>query len=149
MTVSPKCCGFSPDTWKEAAQACTTWYSLINTGVTASEEHRISEAIQKCQQNSRARNSSMSDLPQALPGHLCNRFHSTDGSYQPSPHPQHHWWPLILIHSHLWHWRMNITYICIINVSVYVCVNLCRQTSLRAHLSVSVMHESPCMCLCM
>ena len=30
--------GIHPDSWKEAALVCTTWHSLINTGVTAHEE---------------------------------------------------------------------------------------------------------------
>ena len=50
LKVSLKCCGISPDTWQEAAQAGTTWHGLIDTRTTAYEEHKVNEAIQKCLQ---------------------------------------------------------------------------------------------------
>ena len=109
--VSLKCCDISPDTWKEAAQVCDTWHSLINTGVGLYEVCRANEAIQRCMQpNRRARNTFMSNLPQTIQCPQCNSVWGIDWTNQPCLHPQHYSLPGIWNCGHLWHQRMTITW---------------------------------------
>ena len=76
LKVSLKCWGISHDTWEETVYVCATQCSMIITGVTAYEEHRANEAIQKCQQQkNKVGNTSMSNLPQALQYPQCDRVY--------------------------------------------------------------------------
>ena len=49
LKVSLESCGINSDSWEEATQIHATWHSLINTRMTAYEEDRVNNAIQKHQ----------------------------------------------------------------------------------------------------